>query len=179
MNYEELSKPLYHGSDTSFSKIDLLHSAPKKDFGQGLYMTNDSSQAEKFARLKAKRARASQGYVEVFCFQNSDELVIKRFAKANEEWFDFVLCNRGYSELAATLSSEKFDIVIGPVANDAVGLVLNQFIAGAYGDPREVDAKATAIRLLLTQHLHNQVFFGTPRAIAGLIFSEVYNVYLD
>jgi hypothetical protein len=54
VNYEELHKPLYHGSDVSFSIIDLSKSVPQKDFGKGFYTTNDKFQAEKFARLKAK-----------------------------------------------------------------------------------------------------------------------------
>ena len=176
MNYSELSKPLYHGSVISFQEIDLSRSVPKKDFGRGFYTTNDSFQAEKFARLKARRIRTRKGYVMVFCFQNTDELNVKLFPSSNEEWFDFVLRNRGYGELAAATSNDVFDIVIGPVANDAVGLVLNQYISGVYGDSKTVEAKATAIRLLLTQKLNNQVFFGTELAISRLSFSEAYDV---
>jgi hypothetical protein len=179
VNYSELSKPLYHGSTSSFSEIDLSQSVPRKDFGRGFYATNDSFQAEKFARLKAKRARIAKGYVVVFRFQNAEGLNIKQFPYSNEEWFDFVLRNRGYGELAAPMSDDAFDIVIGPVANDAVGLILNQYIVGVYGDPETAEAKATAIRLLLTQKLHNQVFFGTERAVSRLSFLEAYDVYVD
>jgi hypothetical protein len=157
------------------SEIDLSQSVPKKDFGRGFYTTNDSAQAEKFARLKAKRARQGKGYVSVFRFQSTGALV-KKFASADREWFDFVLRNRGYSGLAAAAAEETYDIVIGPVADDAVGLVLNQFVAGAFGDSKTAEAKETAIRLLLTQKLHNQVFFGTERAVFGLRFSEGYDV---
>jgi len=127
MNYAELDSPLYHGSATLFTTIDLSQSAPKKDFGSGFYTTND----------------------------------------------------RGYESLATLVSCEKFDIVIGPVANDAMGLVLNQFIAGVYGDPFAAEAKKTAIRLLLTQKLHNQVFFGTENAASRLKFSEAYDVCVE
>jgi hypothetical protein len=178
MSYPELSEPLYHGSDVSFSSIDLTQNAPKKDFGRGFYTTNNKFQAEKFARLKANRAKANKGYVTVFRFQESDGLRIKYFSESNEEWFDFVLYNRGYSELAHSLIKDDFDIVIGPVANDAVGLVLNQFIVGIYGDPESNEAKETAIRLLLTQKLNNQVYFKTEKAVVRLIFSEVYDVCL-
>jgi len=179
MNYLELNKPLYHGSNISFSVIDLSKSAPKKDFGQGFYLTTDRFQAEKFARLKAKRAKANNGYVEVFNLNNYDNLKIKQFYAANEEWFDFILSNRGYSRFSANSTREQFDIVIGPIANDAVGLVLNQFIAGVYGDPAFDESKTTAIRLLLAQKLHSQVFFSTDTAVSRLIFSEVYDVYID
>jgi len=152
---------------------------PKKDFGRGFYTTGDRIQAEKFAKLKAKRAREIIGYVEVFQFQNQKGLSIKKFASADEDWFDFVLCNRGYESYAAKRLADVFDIVIGPVANDAVGLVLNQFIAGVYGEASSSEAKATAIRLLLTQKLHDQVFFGTELAVSCLVFSEVHDVCID
>lgn len=179
VNYSKLSKPLYHGSVMTITSVDLTKSAPKKDFGQGFYTTNDSFQAEKFARLKAKRARTERGSVSVFRFNNEEGLIIKEFLSSNEEWFNFVLYNRGFGELAGSLSSDPFDIVIGPVANDAVGLVLNQYITGTYGDSKTTEAKATAIRLLLTQELHNQVFFATERAVSRLEFLEAYDVYVD
>jgi len=179
VRYAELSSLLYHGSDISFDKIDLQRSSPHKDFGSGFYTTNDRTQAEKFARLKARRSQAHHGYVEVFGLDNYEGLAVKKFEAANEDWFDFVLCNRGFGSLANAQALETYDIVIGPVANDAVGLVLNQYIAGTYGVPYNRVSKETAIRLLLTQKLHNQVFFGTEQAVARLSFSEVYDVYLD
>jgi len=90
-NYAELYKPLYHGSNVSFLVIDLSKSAQKKDFGQGFYTTTDKIQAEKFARLKAKRMKTKKGYVEVFYLNNPDDLLVKKFDSAKEEWFDFIL----------------------------------------------------------------------------------------
>ena len=179
MSCSQLPNLLYHGSDTLFSEIDLLFSAPKKDFGRGFYTTSDKHQAEKFARLKARRSKATKGFVEVFEFEETEELAIKRFDTADEEWFDFVLVNRGHVSLTTKNRLNSSDIVVGPVANDAVGLVLNQFISGGYGDPSTPEAKATAIRLLLTQSLHNQVFFGTGLAVSCLRFKEFYDVPLD
>jgi len=178
-DYSELRKLLYHGSNVSFSAIDLSKSSHKKDFGHGFYTTTDKNQAEKFARLKTKRAYANRGYVEIFSLNSFNDLDIIKFVSADEKWFDFVLQNRGYGNLAANNIKAVSDIVIGPVANDAVGLVLNQFISGVYGDPLSSDAKATAIRLLQTQKLHNQVFFGSEKAILRLKFIEVYDVYIE
>ena len=177
--YSELSKTLYHGSDRFFTKIDLSYSAPKKDFGCGFYTTTDKHQAEKFAKLKARRSKSSKGFVALFELESFEGLVIKQFGSADERWFDFVLGNRGHELLAQKSERQLYDIVIGPVANDAVGLVLNQFISGVYGDPSTSEAKATAIRLLMAQTLHNQVFFGTELAISCLKFLEVYDVQLD
>jgi hypothetical protein len=179
MSYAELSEPLYHGSEEPVSDIDLTKSVPNKDFGRGFYTTNDSFQAEKFAKLKASRAQKEKGYVSVFKVQDIESLKIKKYTSSNEEWFDFVLCNRGYTDLTAVTESKQYDIVIGPVANDAVGVVLNLFVYGTYGDPNTVEAKETAIRLLLAQKLHNQVFFGTELAVSCLSFLETYDVHID
>ncbi|MDR3305643.1 MAG: DUF3990 domain-containing protein, partial [Clostridiales Family XIII bacterium] len=99
VNYTELSKPLYHGSDMAVSEIDLSQSVPKKDFGCGFYTTNDSVQAEKFAQLKAKRAQQGKGYVSVFRCQSTGGSLVKKFASADREWF-------GYGELAAAAAEE-------------------------------------------------------------------------
>ncbi|MDR2587769.1 MAG: DUF3990 domain-containing protein [Coriobacteriales bacterium] len=74
---------------------------------------------------------------------------------------------------------KDYDILIGPVANDAVGVVLNQFVSGIYGNPDDQESKDTAVRLLLTQSLHDQVFFGTERAVSYLRFLEVSDVRFD
>ena len=179
VNFTELSKPLYHGSNEAVSEIDLSKSVINKDFGRGFYTTNDLLQARKFAKLKAVRAGSKKGYVSEFSFMNTEELTVKRFSTSNEEWFDFVLKNRGFGQLVTTEPIRNYDIVIGPVANDTVGVVLNLFISGTYGDPGTAEAKETAIRLLLTQNLHNQVFFGTERAVACLAFKEVYDVCIN
>jgi hypothetical protein len=179
VNYKELDKPLYHGSFSTFQEIDLTQSAKKKDFGCGFYTTSDFEQANKFAKLKAVREGGNRGYVLTFNFSCDEDLNVKEFQSSDEEWFDFVLRNRGFGKYTKTRGNEKFDIVIGPVANDAVGIVLNNFIDGVYGDQRTAEAKDTAIRLLLTQKLHNQVFFGTERAVHGLILKEISDVYID
>jgi hypothetical protein len=179
VNYPELHNSLYHGSAEAVKNIDLSKSAPKKDFGRGFYTTTDSCQAEKFAKLKASRAHADKGCVSVFTFKNIEGLKIKKFTAPDGEWFDFVLENRGYGSLISFGAIDRYDIVIGPVANDAVGAVLNLFVSGAYGEQNTSAAKEMAISLLLAQKLHNQVFFGTEFAVSELIFSEVYDVYLE
>jgi len=115
----------------------------------------------------------------VFKFKSDANLVIERFESADSAWFEFVLSNRGLAKETVLPKQAHADIIIGPVANDAVGIVLNQFIIGTYGDPSSWEAKNTAIRLLQTQNLHNQVFFGTVRAIECLGFMEAYHVAVD
>jgi len=50
------------------------------------------------------------------------------------------------------------------------------FIAGTYGDPLTTEAKETAIRLLLTQKLQNQVLFSDEKSTACLAFIKAYDV---
>jgi hypothetical protein len=179
VSFAELSEPLCHGSDKAVRVIDLSKGAPKKDFGQGFYTTNDRVQAEKFARLKAGRSRVGKGCVSIFGFKNEEGLSIHKFLTSDEAWFDFVLQNRGYSDFVSEDRRNQYDIVIGPVADVAVGVVLNLFVAGAYGDPKITEAKETAVRLLLAQRLHNQIFFGTELAVSRLSFMDAYDVFLD
>jgi hypothetical protein len=90
-------------------------------------------------------------------------LTIKKFERADTEWLSFVLENRGFSNRQKSVLEKSFDIVIGSVANDAVGLVLNQLLIGTYGDPLSPDARDIAIRLLDSTRLYNQVFLGQNR----------------
>ena len=173
MLIKELQGLLYHGSYTEVSKIELLKCAPKKDFGTGFYTTISKTQAEKFAIIKSVREQKNWGFVSVFEFCDNLDLNIKKFDGANIEWLNFILENRGF---AAKTSKNEYDIVIGAVADDAVGLVLNQLVIGTYGNPNSTIAKETAIRLLDTEKLYNQVLFGTEKAIKHLKFKEAYRV---
>jgi hypothetical protein len=180
MIYAELTEPLFHGSTLQIREIDISMGAARKDFGRGFYTTTSHFQAEKFASLKAFRGNVKDGFVSVFEYIHKPELKIKKFSNANTEWLSFVLKNRSFSEeKIPPFGKAEFDIIIGPVANDAVGLVLNQLLIGTYGDPHSSEAKDTAIRLLDTAKLYNQVFFGTNRAVSCLKFREAYKVGIN
>jgi hypothetical protein len=190
MTYQELNNPLYHGSTVKVNNIELNFSAAGKDFGRGFYTTTMRDQAVKFASIKAKRLKIKNAFVSVFQYVHNQEgnlnppgsgrsipePVIKKFDKADVEWLLFVLKNRGLLKRQTINPEPLFDIVIGPVANDAVGLVLNQLLIGTYGEPTSPEALDTAIRLLNTARLYNQVFFGTGKAISRLRFQEVFEI---
>jgi len=167
---------LYHGSIARVEQVDVGMGALNKDFGRGFYTTSARAQAERFAQVKARRAGLASACVSVFAVGDLSGLAVQRFERPDEPWFNFVLRNRGFSWLAPSVGSQRWDIVTGPVANDAVGLVLNQFVAGVFGPPETAEAKATAIRLLLTQRLHDQVFFATAAAAGRLVFQEAFDV---
>jgi hypothetical protein len=173
----ELSGLLYHGSNAEVSNVDLSKGALKKDFGNGFYTTSSKKQAEKFAQIKAKRISANTGYVSIFEFCNNADLKTMRFETANLDWLNFVLFNRGF--IKENVLNESYDIIIGPVANDTIGLVLNQLVIGTYGEPLSLSAKEMAIRLLEPEKLYNQVLFRTERGVESLRFKEVYSVAVN
>ena len=83
---------------------------------------------------------------------------VLRFASANEDWLDFVVANRKELPLES-----KYDLVIGPVANDSTLPVINDYMAGVY-------PKRIAIELLLPQNLTDQYAFLTEEALTYLHF---------
>jgi uncharacterized DUF497 family protein len=180
LKFPELKSFLYHGSTIEVAVINLAKSASGKDFGQGFYTTSLRNQAVKFASIKAKRIGKDHGFVSVFQYRHNPDVKITKFEKADGEWLAFVLKNRGFPEKEKDATDANLvDIVIGPVANDAVGLVLNQLLIGTYGDPASAEARNIAIQLLDTTRLTNQVFFGTEQGISCLQFMEAFEVGIN
>ncbi|GHV15648.1 hypothetical protein AGMMS49938_14410 [Fibrobacterales bacterium] len=182
----ELSGLFFHGSNMSVARIDLSAGISKKDFGKGFYTTNSKIQAEKFAKLKAKRFNAKNGFVSVFEFTHNaltaaePSLKILRFENTDLDWLNFILFNRGFvKSIHENFSSSNYDIIIGAVADDVVGLVLNQLVIGTYGNPSSLQAKETAVKLLETENLYNQILFRTEKAVKHLAFKESYKVAIN
>jgi hypothetical protein len=166
---------LFHGAVEVVRSPDVTKGAPRKDYGRGFYTTSFEAQAVKFAKIKAARAGKTVGCVSIYRHTGAAGLRVFHFDSPSIQWLDFVLLNRGFTGADADQAGGA-DIIIGPVANDTVGLVLNQLIAGTYGDVNGLSAKETAIRLLEPENLRNQVFFRTQAAIDRLIFEEAYDV---
>ena len=149
---------LYHGTNTDFSEIDLAKSKPNKDFGQGFYLSREYSQAMNMAKNKVEQLET--GSLTVLTFEADDDamnqLKVLRFDDYSEEWAKFILLNRNNT---SPQPAHDYDIVIGPIANDRVGVQLWKFENGAIDLPT------------LVQNLRNmrgitfQYFFGTERAI--------------
>lgn len=81
-----------------------------------------------------------------------------RFDKADGDWLDFVVKNR--KEIPV---EEEYDLVIGPVANDATLPVIDDYIDGVY-------TKEEAVKRLLPQNLTDQYAFLTTDALKYLAF---------
>ena len=154
---------LYHGSNMAVKAPQLLTSDRRLDFGMGFYLTSSLEQAERWAELTTKRRGSGVPTVTVYEFDESKlaRMKLLKFEKANKKWLEYVVANR-----ENTVNDEKFDIVIGPVANDRTMPVIRLFIAKVY-------TAAETLRRLLVQKLHDQYTFKTQAALQLLEFKEV------
>ena len=154
---------LYHGSNMAVYEPQILISDRKLDFGTGFYLTSSLEQAERWAKLTAERRGIGVPTISVYEFDEAKltELKILKFEKANKKWLDFVVANRDN-----TIDDQKWDMVIGPVANDRTMPVIRLFIAKVY-------TATEALRRLLPQKLHDQYTFKTQTALQFLKFQEV------
>lgn len=149
---------LYHGSNVQIGKIDLALSRPNKDFGRGFYLTEDAAQAMRMAEQKV-HLLGGEPTLNVYEFDESllkaSWLKVKIFEGYTEEWAEFVLANRNRS---AQKPVHDFDIVVGAIADDKVGLQLFRYMRNYIDLPALVEN-------LKYVRLTEQYYFGTERAV--------------
>lgn len=153
---------LYHGSTVIVYRPSLLRGRSTTDFGKGFYTTTDFAQAQKWAIQKKNREGAKTAVVSVF--EVPDDILdsvykILSFSGATEEWLTFVVNNRRGKD------TEKFDLVMGPVANDQLYATIRLYEQG-------VVSATAAIEMLKTHTLFDQLSFHSPGTIALLEFVE-------
>jgi len=151
---------LYHGSNQDFTRVDLLKSKDRRDFGKGFYTTTIREQALQWGYNMFNRFGGDGIFLYEFEFSPSSDLLSKRFSKISDEWFDFILSNRTLGGL-----QHNFDFVQGPVANDKTVLTITGFIDGLY-------TREEAIRRLRYSKTNDQVSLHTERAVSLLKLRE-------
>ena len=151
---------LYHGSNVIIEQIDLSRSKRGKDFGQGFYLNANPDQAMEMA---ARTTRfLNEGTPTLSCFEFEEDeamkngLNIKIFPEYTEEWAEFVVMNRKNN---TDVPAHPYDIVIGPIADDTVGVQIRRFIMGY------MSASALVEELRFKGDHAVQYFFGTPKAV--------------
>ena len=154
---------LYHGSNVAIEQIDLSRSKRGKDFGQGFYLNANPDQAMEMA---ARTTRfLNEGKPTLSCFEfDEDEAIknglnIKIFPEYSEEWAEFVVMNRKNN---SDVQAHPYDIVIGPIADDTVGVQIRRFIMGY------LSASALVEELKFRGDHAVQYFFGSPKAVEHL-----------
>lgn len=155
---------LFHGSNVVIDKIDLCRSRKGKDFGCGFYLNPNESQAMEMAVRTAQRLQEGMPVVNTYLFddslikEDSTILSVKVFEDYSAEWAEFVLMNR--KNMTST-PAHSYDIVIGPIADDTVGLQMRRFIQGYISLDRMIEE-------LRFNKPSVQYFFGTEKAVSYL-----------
>jgi len=141
---------LYHGSTVIVDKPKLIPQNRYLDFGFGFYTTANQEQARQFA-LKVAASRKGLPILNTYDFNESilsDQINIIKFEDVCGEWLDFV---------------SKYDLAIGPVANDDVYRTVQIYLAG-------IITKEQALETLKVKRLFNQYVFASEQALSLLKF---------
>ena len=155
---------LYHGSIIGVEMPDLQKCRSLTDFGKGFYTTTNFEQAKQWAKIKQNRSKAENQIVSVFEFDErllySEYYKVRYFEKATKEWLEFVTKNR------RGIKTEKYDLVMGPVANDALYATILLY-------EQKIITAETAIEQLKTHTLFDQLSFHSQKAIKKLKFIKI------
>ena len=153
---------LYHGSTVDITEIELAMSKPNKDFGRGFYLSADKLQAQRLAEYKAFQI-GGEPIINIYDFDerllNDGTLKAKEFYGYTREWAKFVFANR---QSANGYSVHDYDVVIGPIANDKVGLQVRKYLK------KEIQLETFLENLKYMRGITFQYFFGTEKAIKYL-----------
>lgn len=152
---------LYHGTNQIFDKIDLTKSKPNKDFGRGFYLSPNYEQALCMANIKVEQLQYGKPLVLTYEISEIQlqSLNVHRFDEYNKEWAEFIVANRNN---ALSYNLHRYDVVIGPIADDRVGTQLWRY------ENQLIDLQTLVERLKYMKGMTIQYFFGTEKEISML-----------
>jgi hypothetical protein len=151
-------------------KVDLEKCRPFKDFGRGFYLTTIKSQAEDMAS-RVSRIYGGEPVISTFILDEAalSGLNVREFEKPSTNWAEFVINNRNRSFIDISSPENnhdnKYDIVIGPVANDDMALLFRQLTDGI------ITIEMLSGEMEFKQ-LTNQYSFHTVQAVKALMYKE-------
>lgn len=151
---------VYHGTNVDFDTPDISKCNKNSDFGQGFYLTEDLEMAKKWVSRK-------KGDAFVYEYDlNYKGLKTYKF-EPDLEWLAFICINREYRGYELLLNFdmkkyEKFDVLIGPVADDRMFNTITDFFRG-YITAEE------AITYLNYIGFSYQIVLKNDKAIANLV----------
>jgi hypothetical protein len=158
---------IYHGSDVAVPQPKIMSANRLLDFGEGFYTTSSREQAHRWAERVRMRKKTENQIISVYEFdidKAAENLEIIRFNSPSPEWLRFVTACRSGKETGL-----KYDIAIGPVANDNVYATIQLFETGLLSEAE------TIIRLKVEQ-IFDQILFHTKRALEYCTFMKHENV---
>ena len=148
---------IFHGSNVSVEKPEIMTRGFYKDFGYGFYCTNIEKQAHKWALTKK-----GDSIVSVYEYHPNDSQKTLSFPTMTDEWLDFVInCRRGFKH--------DYDIVEGPMADDQIWDYVEDLIEG------NITREAFWVLAKFKYPTH-QIVFCTPQALSTLTFKRSYAV---
>jgi hypothetical protein len=121
---------VFHGSDTFIDVINLAKCKPNKDFGRGFYVTKLAEQAQDMADRVSRWSDKKPSVTEFEFDENAfddEEINALHFDVYDERWLDFIILNRNKS---TRKNIHEYDIVEGPVADDAVSIRIDAYLDG-------------------------------------------------
>ena len=158
---------LYHGSNVTVDKPQLIGQTRGLDFGPGFYLTTSEKQAAKFSETVFKRKKSGSAIVNVYEFDMSaaeNTLAIQKFGRADAAWLRFVAENR-----LKIYQGSEYDMVIGAVANDTLMPTIQAYLSGF------ISEEATLVTLRVKK-LVDQVCLKTGKALFLLNFISAYDI---
>ncbi|MCL1942403.1 MAG: DUF3990 domain-containing protein [Candidatus Azobacteroides sp.] len=157
---------VFHGTNIVIEQPQIINRFKTLDFGEGFYTTENENQARDFA-VKVCARRNPELYPVVNCYEFNEDFnkfSVLKFDAPDEKWLDFVVEQRKGIAL-----NKKYDLIIGPVADDDVFGTIILYEAG------QLD-KESAIKKFKVKKLYNQVVFCNELALNCLTFIKSYQV---
>ena len=147
---------VFHGGVSEIRHPDTRHSNSSVDFGPAFYLTSFREQAEKWARRRSLRLRKQPCVNEYELAEDWSGFRVLRFDGPDEPWFDFVCsCRMDGAEW------QKYDIIMGRVANDDVYLTINRYLDGMM-------SKEAALAELRFSRPNDQIAINSQKALDSL-----------
>ena len=146
---------LYHIGSEIIKEPDFGSFLRNADFGKGFYLSNDRD----FVLRLAKMFKDSAVYINVYELDTVD-LKIKKLRK-DKKWFTHIYRNRRNSKD----TYEDYDVVIGPIANDAIFDTLGMTTSGIFSDHE-------SMAMMKLGNRYTQVVIKTEKALNSLKWEE-------
>ena len=158
---------IYNGSDITVAKPKILSANRFLDFGEGFYTTSSYEQAKRWANRVRINKKSQRQIISIYDFDMEKavkDLKIIRFDAPNYEWLRFVTACRSGKE-----TGRKYDIALGPVANDNVYATIQLFETGLLSEDE-------AIIRLNVEKIYDQILFHTEKALSYCVYKNFENV---
>ena len=143
---------VYHGSYCKIETPKILENKYTKDFGKGFYCTILKEQAIRWAN------KYDTKIINLYEYQENNNLKIKEFTVMTEEWLDFIISSRNGEK-------HNYDIVIGAMADDQVYNYITDLLKGEI-------TRAAFWELAKFRHPTHQIAFCTEEALKTIKFIE-------